>query len=57
MVEPHAVLEIADGVLDLGVAVMVGLQIQGVALTVGGEGVIAPLAGVAVMAAPSLPRP
>ena len=41
MVEPHAVLEVADGVLDLGVAAMVGLQIQGVALTVGDEGVIA----------------
>ena len=27
MVEPHAVPEIADGILDLGVATMVGLQI------------------------------
>ena len=41
MVEPHAVLEVADGVLDLGVAAMVGLQIQGVAVSVGDEGVIA----------------
>ena len=32
VVEPHAVLQVADGVLDLGVAAMVGLQIQGVAL-------------------------
>ena len=28
VVEPYAVLEIADGVLDLGVAAMVGLQVQ-----------------------------
>ena len=41
MVEPHAVLQVADGVLDLGVAAMVGLQIQRVALAVGDEGVIA----------------
>ena len=26
MVEPHAVLEVADDILDLGVAAMVGLQ-------------------------------
>ena len=30
-----------DGVLDLGVAAMVGLEIQSVALAVGDEGVIA----------------
>ena len=30
MVEPDAVLEVSDGILDLGVAAMVGLQIQGV---------------------------
>ena len=30
MVEPDAVLEVADGILDLGVAPMVGLEIQGV---------------------------
>ena len=28
MVEPDAVLEVSDGVLDLGVAPMVGLQFQ-----------------------------
>ena len=41
MVEPHAVLEVADGVLDLGVAAMVGFQRQGVSRPVGDEGVIA----------------
>ena len=41
MVEPDAVLEVANGVLDLGVAAMVGLEIQGVAPTVGDEGVVA----------------
>ena len=41
MVEPHAVLEVADGVLDLGVAAMVGLQVQGLPLSVGDESVIA----------------
>ncbi len=41
MVEPHAVLEVADGILDLGVAAMVGLEVQRVALAVGDEGVIA----------------
>ena len=41
MVEPHAVLEVADGVLDLGVAAMVGLEVQGIALPVSDEGVIA----------------
>ena len=41
MVEPHTVLEIADGVLDLGVAAMVGFQRQGVSRPVGDEGVIA----------------
>ena len=40
MVEPHAVLQVVDGILDLGVAAMVGLEIQGVALTVGDEGVV-----------------
>ena len=30
VVEPHAVFEVADGVLDLGVAAMVSFQIQGV---------------------------
>ena len=41
MVEAHAVLEVADGVLDLGVAAAVGLQVQGVAVSIGDEGVIA----------------
>ena len=40
VVEPHPVLQVADGVLDLGVAAMVGLQIQGVAIPVGDESVI-----------------
>ena len=31
MVQPHAVLEVSDGVLDLGVAAMVGLQFHRVA--------------------------
>ena len=29
MVQPHAVLEVSDGILDLGVAAMVALQFQG----------------------------
>ena len=41
MVEPHAVLQVADGVLDLGVAAVVGLQFQGLPVPVGDEGVIA----------------
>ena len=41
MVEPHAVLQVADGVLNFGVAAMVGLQFQGVALPVGDAAVIA----------------
>ena len=41
MVEPHAVLEVSDGVLDLGVAAMVGLEVQGVAVPVRDAGVIA----------------
>ena len=41
MVQSHAVLEVADGVLDLGVATMVSLEIQGVAFPVGDKGVIA----------------
>ena len=41
MVETHAVLEVANGILDLGVAAMVCLEIQGVAIPVGDEGVIA----------------
>ena len=41
IVEPHTVLEVPDGVLYLGVAAMVCLQFQGVAVPVGDEGVIA----------------
>ena len=41
MVEPDAVLQVADGVLDLGVAAMVGLEVQRVAVAIGDEGVIA----------------
>ena len=41
MIEPDAVLEVPNGVLDLGVAAVVGLQFQGVPLPVGDEGVIA----------------
>ena len=42
-IEAHAVLEVSDSVLDLGVAAMVSFQVQGVARTVGDEGVIAVL--------------
>ena len=41
MVEPDAVLEVSDGILDLGVAAMVGLQFQGIPVPVGDEAVIA----------------
>ena len=41
MVQSHAVLQVADGVLDLGVSAVVGFQFQGVALPVRDEGVIA----------------
>ena len=41
MVEPDAVLEFAGDILYLGVATMVGLEFQGVAVPVGDEGVIA----------------
>ena len=41
VVQPHAVLEVAYGVLDLGVAAVVGLQFQRLPITVGDEGVIA----------------
>ncbi len=39
MVEPHAVLQTANG--DLGVAATIGLHIQGAAFPVGDEGVVA----------------
>ena len=41
VVEPHAVLQVADGVLNLSVAAVVSFQFQGVTLPVGDEGVIA----------------
>ena len=41
MVQPDAVLQVSDGVLDLGVAAMVGLQFQGFPVLVGDEAVIA----------------
>ena len=41
MVEPDAVLEVSDGVLDLGVAAVVGLQCQGIPLPVGDAAVVA----------------
>ena len=41
MVEPDAVLEVSNGILDLGVAAMVGLQLQGLSVPVGDEAVIA----------------
>ena len=41
MIESHAVLEVSDGILDLGVAAMVGLQLQGIPVPVGDEAVIA----------------
>ena len=41
MVQPDAVLQVSDGILDLGVAAMVGLQFQGLPVPVGDEAVIA----------------
>ena len=41
MVQPDAVLEVSDGVLDLGVAAVIGLQLQGFPVPVGDEAVIA----------------
>ena len=41
MVQSNAVLEVSDGILDLGVAAMVGLQLQGFPVPVGDEAVIA----------------
>ena len=40
MVEAHAVLQVADGVLHLGVAAVVGFQFQGVAFSIGDEAVV-----------------
>ena len=41
MVQPHAVLEVSDGILDLGVAAMVSLQFEHLPVPVGDEAVIA----------------
>ena len=41
MVEPDAVLEVADRVLDLGVTAMVGLQLEQLPRAVADEGVVA----------------
>ena len=41
MIQPHAVLEVSDGVLDLGVAAVVGLRFQGFPVPVGDAAVIA----------------
>ena len=41
MVQPHTVLEVLDGILDLGVAAMVGLQFEHLPVPVGDEAVIA----------------
>ena len=41
MVQADAVLQVANGILDLGVATMVGLQLQGFPVPVGDEAVIA----------------
>ena len=41
MVQADAVLQAADGILDLGVAAMVGLQFQGLPVPVGDEAVVA----------------
>ena len=44
VVQPDAVLEVAYGVLDLGVAAMIGLQFQGLPIAVGDEVVMLCLA-------------
>ena len=44
VVEAHAVFEIADGVVDIGVAAVVGFEGQGVALPVGDESMLAAIA-------------
>ena len=41
MVQPHAVLEVAYRILDLGVTAMIGLQFQRLPIAVTDEGVIA----------------
>ena len=39
MIQPHAVLQVSNGVLDLGVAAVIGLQLQGFPVPVGDEAV------------------
>ena len=41
MIQSHAVLQVSNGVLDLGMAAVVGLQLQGFPVPVGDEAVIA----------------
>ena len=41
MVQPDTVLEVSDGILDLGVAAMVSLQFEHLPVPVGDEAVIA----------------
>ena len=41
VVQPDAVLQVSDGILDLGVAAMAGFQLQGFPLPAGDEAVIA----------------
>ena len=41
MIQPHVVLDVSNGVLDLGVAAVVGLQLQGFPVPVGDAAVIA----------------
>ena len=41
VVQPHAVLEVSNGVLDLGVTAMISLQLQRLPVPVGDEAVIA----------------
>ncbi len=41
VVQPHAVLQVSNGVLDLGMAAVVGLKLQGFPVPVGDEAVIA----------------
>ena len=41
VVQPDAVLEVSDGILDLGMAAMVSLQFQRLPVPVGDEAVIA----------------
>ena len=41
MVQPHTVLEVSDGILDLSVAAMIGLQFQRLPIPDGDEAVIA----------------